>query len=101
MFKDNNFLNTVSWRIGTDKKGYVIKTPSEHSISGQPKLTVYKPFDPTYKSTKSDKQKGQYYKHSVVFLKNFKLTAFIGDSTFSNDQDTDTKYTMDIDSDYT
>lgn len=101
MFKDNNFINTVSWRIGTDKKGYVIKTPSEHSISGQPKLTVYKPFDPTYKSTKSDKQKGQYYKHSVVFLKNFKLTAFIGDPTFSNDQDTDTKYTMDIDSDYT
>jgi hypothetical protein len=58
MFKANPIPNTVSWRIGTDEKGYLIKMPSNEVISGLPILTVYKPFDPEFYSTRSGEDKG-------------------------------------------
>lgn len=100
MFKDIDFRNTVSWRIGTSEKGYLIKAPNSSVVSGLPILTVFKPFDPNYHSNKSGKNKGQHYKHSVVFLKNFEIKAIIGDPTFSDQNDTDTEYSIDIDTDY-
>lgn len=100
MFKDIDFRNTVSWRIGTSEKGYLIKAPNSSVVSGLPILTVFKPFDPNYHSNKSGKNKGQYYKHSVVFLKNFEIKAIISDPTFSDQNDTDTEYSIDIDTDY-
>ena len=48
MFKANSIPNTVSWRIGTKEKGYLIKMPSNEVISGLPILTVFKPFDPNF-----------------------------------------------------
>lgn len=100
MFKDWQVINTVNWRIGTDKEGYLIPTPVDSVLTGLPKITVYKPFDPNYHSTKSGKNKGQYYKHSVVLLKDFSIEAFMGDPTFSNSNDSDTKYTNIINEDY-
>lgn len=100
MFKDIDFRNTVSWRIGTSEKGYLIKAPNSSVVSGLPILTVFKPFDPNYHSNKSGKNKGQYHKHSVVFLKNFEIKAIISDPTFSDQNDTDTEYSIDIDTDY-
>ena len=93
MFKDNQFINTVNWRIGTNEKGYLISLPDEGVISGLPILTIYKPFDPNYHSSKSGDNKGQYYKHSCVFLKDFQIKAIVGDPTYSNVNDTDTIYT--------
>lgn len=87
MFKDMNIVNNVSWRIGTDKEGYLIPISEDYILNGLPKITVYKPYDPNYG------RHGQYYKHSVVLLKNFSIEAFIGDPTFSKTNDTDTKYT--------
>jgi len=58
MFRDIEFCNTVSWRIGTSEKGYAIKAPETSVISGLPILTVYKPYDPNYHSNKSGKNKG-------------------------------------------
>ena len=46
MFKDMDIRNTVHWRVGVDKTGYLIKTPSDNLVSGLPILTVYKPYDP-------------------------------------------------------
>lgn len=100
MFKDNEICNTVSWRIGTNEKGYAIKAPNTSIVSGLPILTVFKPFDPNYHSSKSGDNKGQHYKHSVVFLKNFEIKAIIGDPTFSDKNDSDTEYSIDIDTDY-
>ena len=94
MFKDNAFVNTVSWRIGTKEKGYLINMPSQSVISGLPILTLYKPYDPTYNGH------GQYYKNTCVFLKDFQIKAIIGDPTFSGANDTDTTYTNIINSDF-
>ena len=58
MFKDIQFVNTVNWRIGTNEKGYLISLPDEGVISGLPILTIYKPFDPNYHSSKSGDNKG-------------------------------------------
>lgn len=100
MFKDNDFCNTVSWRIGTDEKGYAIKVPEDTVMDGLPLLTLFKPYDPNYHSTKSDKDKGQHYQHCCVFLKDFEIKAIIGDPTFSDKNDTDTEYSLDINTDY-
>lgn len=97
MFKDNDIINNVSWRIGTNEKGYLIKMPDNQVISGLPILTVYKPFDPNYHSSKSGDNKGQHYKLNCVFLKDFQIKAIIGDPTFSGANDTDTVYTNTID----
>jgi len=100
MFKDNEFCNTVSWRIGTSEKGYAIKVPEDSVMSGLPILTLFKPYDPNYHSTKSGNNKGQHYQHCCVFLKDFEIKAIIGDPTFSGKNDTDTEYSLDIDTDY-
>lgn len=98
MWKDNEFRNNVSWRIGTSEKGYCIKCPTDTLMEGVPILTVYKPYDPDYHYGASDK--GQAFKHLVVFLKDFDIQAVIGDPTFSDNNDTDTEYSMKIDDDY-
>lgn len=100
MFKDTEFVNTVSWRIGTDKKGYVIPVPSGEVMNGIPKITIYSPFTPNYHSTSSGDDEGQWYKHSRVFLKDFDIIALIGDPTFSDKNDTDTVYTNVINNDH-
>jgi hypothetical protein len=58
MFKNLKFINNVNWRIGTNEQGYLITLPKNGVISGLPTLTVYKPFDPNYHSSKSGKDKG-------------------------------------------
>jgi hypothetical protein len=58
MFKDNKFINTVNWRVGTKETGYCIPISGDNVISGLPLLTVYKPFDPNYHSTKSGHNEG-------------------------------------------
>ena len=85
-----DFRNTVSWRIGTDEKGYCIPVPDV--MTGIPKFTLYKPVDPNYRSIKSGSDKGEWYKHSMVFLKNFDIKAIIGDPTYSDVNETDTKF---------
>lgn len=95
MFKENKFVNTVSWRIGTSETGQIIPMPNETvAFSGLPKLTIYKPIDPTWEGH------GQYYKANCVFLKDFAIKAIVGDPTFSNANDSDTNYSMVIDEDY-
>lgn len=95
MFKENKFVNTVSWRIGTSETGQIIPMPDATvAISGLPKLTVYKPIDPTWEGH------GQHYKANCVFLKDFAIKAIVGDPTFSNANDSDTNYSMVIDEDY-
>lgn len=100
MFKKLDFINTVTWRIGTSEKGHLIKLPQGKVMSGLPKLTVYKPISPEYFSTKSGDSYGQHYKHSVVFLKDFAIKAIIGDPTYSDVNDSDTVYTNIIDNNY-
>lgn len=87
MFKDNAFVNSVTWRIGTKEKGHLITIDNDVLLDGVPILTLYKPYDPTYSSH------GQYYKSNCVFLKNFQIKAIVGDPTFSDANDTDTVYT--------
>lgn len=93
MFKNLDFVNTVTWRLGISNKGHLIKIPQGKVMTGLPKLIVYKPFDPEYFSTKSGDDEGQWYKHSVVFLKNFSIKAVIGDPSYSNVNNSDTVYT--------
>lgn len=97
MFKKIEFVNTVSWRMGIGEKGYIIPVPEGKVLVGAPELTVYKSFDPNYHSTSSGDNEGHYYKHSVVFLKNFAIKAVIGDPTYSDVNKTDTTYTNVID----
>ena len=93
MFKSLEFVNTVTWRLGLDKKGYMIPMPTGKVLTGAPKVTIYKPFDPNYHSSKSGDNEGQWYKHYVVLLEDFNVKAVIGDPTFSDANDTDTVYT--------
>jgi len=58
MFKDLDFVNTVTWRMGVTEKGYMIPLPEGKIMSGMPKLTVYKPFDPNFHSEKSGDDEG-------------------------------------------
>lgn len=98
VFKHKEFVNTVSWRIGTKEKGYCIPTEGLGLIDATPTLTVYKPYDPTYTSTKSGSNKGQHYKMHVVFLKDFQIKAIVSDPTFGDS--VDTLYTNVISDDY-
>lgn len=100
MFKNLKFVNTVNWRVGTNEQGYLIPLPKNGVLSGLPVITLYKPFDPNYHSSKSNDNKGQHYKHSCVFLKDFEFKAIIGDPTFSNINESDTVYTNIIDNDF-
>lgn len=97
MFKKIDFVNTVTWRIGISDKGYMIPMPSGKVMSGMPVFTMYKPFDPDYFSTSSGDEEGQWYKHTVVFLKDFSIKAVIGDPTYSDVNESDTVYTNIID----
>ena len=77
-----DIINTVTWRIGTTAKGYLIKCPTDEVIGGLPIVTLYKPVD-VYVN--------KY--HNCVFLKDFDVKAIIGDPTFSDTNNTDTVYT--------
>ena len=98
MWKDVQIVNNVRWDCGVDLEGYYIPLPDATLISGLPKFTLYKPYDPQYYSTKSGESKGQYYKHNVVFLKDFKITLAKADPSREGNGDTDTTYTNIIDS---
>lgn len=93
MFKDLSFVNTVSWRIGTDEKGYCIPVPSGKLLSGLPKITLYCPYTPNYHSARTGANVGHEHDHSVVFLKDFDIKAIIGDPTYSDVNESDTVYT--------
>lgn len=99
--KDTNFVNNVSWRIGTSEQGYCVKCPTDYLLTDIPTLTIYKPYDPNMHSTKSGNNKGQHYPHRVVFLKDLKMKAVIGDPTYSDTQDDDTIYQRVVDENYT
>ena len=95
IFESIDFRNTVSWRFGLSDKGYCIPCP--HIMTGALKLTLYKPTDPNYHSARTGDDVGRHYKHSVVFLKDFDIKAVVGDPTYSDVNDTDTKYEATID----
>ena len=97
IFRGLDFVNTVTWRIGTNKKGYYIPIPQGKVLTGMPKITLYKPYDPLYYSTKTGDNMGEWYKHSVVFLQDFDIKAVIGDPSYSNLNESDTVYTNVID----
>ena len=90
MYKDWKFQNTVNWRMGLNKAGYVVKIP--HILTGMPILTIYKPMDFGGETNE--------YKSIFVALKNFKMESIIGDKTFSGKNDYDTEYTNVIDQNY-
>lgn len=100
MFKDLKFVNTVTWRIGTNEEGYLITVPQNKVMAGLPTLTVYKPYDPNYHSAKSGKNKGRHYLHSCVFLKNFQFKAIVSDPTHNKLNESDTVYTNEINNEY-
>lgn len=87
MFKDNDFVNTVNWRLGITDKGYLIKCPEDNIVAGLPRLTLFSPYDPIYNKD------GRHYPLDRVFLKDFDIKAIIADPTFSEAMDTDTEYT--------
>lgn len=90
MYKDWKFQNTVNWRMGLNKAGYVVKIP--HILTGMPTLTIYKPMDFGGETNE--------YKSIFVALKNFKMESVIGDKTFSGKNEYDTEYTNVIDETY-
>ncbi len=97
MWKDVQISNNVRWDSGIDAEGYMIPLPNSTLISGVPKFTLYKPYDPTYYSDKSGDNEGQYYKHNQVFLKDFKISLVKADPSREADADSDTTYTNVID----
>lgn len=101
MTKDTTFVNKVSWRIGTSQQGYSVKCPTDFLLTDIPTLTIYKPYDPNMHSVKSNDNKGQHYPHRVVFLKDLKMEAIIGNPTYSDNQDDDTIYQRVVDESYT
>ena len=99
--KDYSFVNNVSWRIGTSEQGYQVKCPTDYLLTDIPTLTIYKPYDPNMHSAKSGNNKGQHYPHRVVFLKDLKMEAVIGNPTYSDKLDDDTIYQRVVDESYT
>lgn len=95
MFSDNNFKNTVNWRMGITEKGYVIPVPQGEILAGKPELTIYSPYDPWYTNVMFPEFK--YYEHTRVFLKDLDLVPIVGNPTFNEDLDSDTVYTNIID----
>lgn len=87
--KSFEIRNTVYWRTGVTDKGYQIKMPSTHLLTGHAKLTIYCPPAP------------QFWKMAVnnarVFLKDFSIKAVCGDKSFEGSMNDDTTYTMLID----
>lgn len=108
MFKSLSIVNTVNWRYGLTERGYCIPIhvkgentglPDGIVLTGHPKLTVYKPTDPYWRSSKSSEEKGRYYKMNRVFLKNFSIRVAIGDPTFGDKGKDDTVYSKTPDAD--
>ena len=99
MWKDVEIANNVRWDSGIDESGYMIPLPDNTLVSGIPHFTLYKPYDPNYHSSRSGDNKGQYYKHNQVFLKDFKIQLVKSDPSREGDADTDTTYTNIIDAD--
>lgn len=99
--KDYSFVNNVSWRIGRSEQGYQVKCPTDYLLTDIPTLTIYKPYDPNMHSAKSGNNKGQHYPHRVVFLKDLKMEAVIGNPTYSDKLDDDTIYQRVVDESYT
>lgn len=93
MWKDVQFTNSVRWDSGLDDEGYMAPLPDSTLISGVPVITLYKPYDPNYHSSKSGDNEGQYYKHNQVSLKDFKIRLVKADPSREGDADTDTIYT--------
>ena len=87
--KSFEIRNTVYWRTGVSDKGYQIKMPQTHLLTGHAKLTIYCPPAP------------QFWKMAVnnarVFLKDFSIKAVCGDKSFEGAMNDDTTYTMLID----
>ena len=98
---DYSFMNKVNWRIGTSEQGYCVKCPTDYLLTDIPTLTIYKPYDPNMHSAKSGNNKGQHYPHRVVFLKDLKMEAVIGNPTYSDKLDDDTIYQREIEESYT
>lgn len=99
MFTENSFQNNVTWRMGITTSGFMIKLPSDGQLlTGAPKLTIYCPYDPDYYNESRDK--GKWYRHKRVFLKDLKLKTIVTDPTFSGALDTDTEYTNVINEGY-
>ena len=89
MFKELHIVNTVTWDMGLDITGYAIPVPGV--VSGTPKLTILNPMDFGGASP---------YQARMIALKNLKITAAIGDPSYSDTMDTDTEYTNIINPDY-
>lgn len=90
--KEWNIPNSISWRIGSSEKGYPIPVPEDTVLSGTPKFTIYRPWDPKY--NKSD---GNKHMIKRMFLQDFKIQSIIADPTYSKDTNSDTIYTNVID----
>lgn len=97
MGKDLPFVNTVTWRAGTEDKGLLVPMPVDRILTGKPRLTVYKPHDPEYISSRSGSSYGQFYKHRYVFLKDFRIKALVSNPAMEGEEDTDTEYMNVID----
>lgn len=80
--------NSVSWRIGTNEKGYVIPVPEDYLLLGTPKFTIYRPFDPSF-----DKTGTEAYKPNRMFIKDFEIKPIMGDPSYSKTPESDTCYT--------
>ena len=93
--KEWKIPNSVTWRIGSSEDGYPIPIPEGELLSGTPKFTIFRPWDPIY-----NKADGNKYKPNRMFLKDFKINSVITDPTYSKDTNTDTFYTNIIDENF-
>ena len=89
MFKELRIVNTVTWDMGLEVTGYAVPVPGV--VTGTPKLTILNPMDFSGASP---------YPARMLALKNLKITAAIGDPSYSGSMDTDTEYTNIINPDY-
>ena len=85
----------MTWRIGSSEDGYPIPIPEGELLSGTPKFTIFRPWDPIY-----NKPDGNKYKPNRMFLKDFKIKSVITDPTYYKDTNTDTFYTNIIDENF-
>lgn len=91
-YKDNQIKNTVSWWYGLNETGTAIPIPENTIISGNIKFTMYTPmqqYDDAQQSSGQDDMRSFY-----IWLKDFSISAVIGDPTFKNENNTDTEYSM-------
>lgn len=92
VYKDNQIKNTVSWWYGLNATGTAIPIPENTIISGNIQFTMYTPmqqYDDAQQSNGQDDMRSYY-----IWLKDFSISAVIGDPTFSDKNNTDTEYSM-------